>query len=440
MTAPKPISQAASAKQMYDARSSKYEDSWHPTFVNKIVDLLDLQQGEKVLDLACGTGLVTFATARKVGPSGSVTGLDVSDGMLSEATARLEKNKEEFPQIRFFNHDIADLTSLKEIEEGTFDVVTCASALVLLRDPEEALIQWAKYLKPGGRLLTDVAHPRFLLSSKVFERVHQRLALKSPSSRWWVKSEDSFKMLVAKAGFDLDKGKFVLVDNAGYGERYRSVDEAENIFEEGIKSEHAMAIRAGDTEEKAKAIFLEEWAKLADENGKLLEKDGSWVIIAHKPLNSPPSDGVVSGSCACRAVKWTTTCAPISASFCHCITCRKIAGGPFIAFMDFRGDDISFTAVLSTMKTVELSPHAERGFCGNCGSTLTMIYHVESDVIGVTMGSMDEDKSQKGCLDAVKKSMKHIYTKDKPSWSQIPDDGLPRQQTMLSAERLLGSE
>jgi ubiquinone/menaquinone biosynthesis C-methylase UbiE len=440
MTDTKPLSQAASAKQMYDARSSKYDDSWHPAFVNKIIDLLDLQPGEKVLDLACGTGLVSFAAARKVGPAGSVTGIDVSDGMLREAIAKLEKDKEAYPQIQFINHDITALPSLEVLKEGTFDAVTCASALVLLRSPGDALVQWAKYLKPGGRLLTDVAHPNNLHSSNIFERVHQRLALQSPSSRWWVKSEDSFKLIVGQAGFDLDQSKFTFVENAGFDERYRRVDEAEKVFEDNMKSEFAANLRAEGVREQAKVIFLEEWAKMADADGKILEKDGSFVTVARKPLILPPSNGVVSGSCACGAVKWIATCAPSSATFCHCTPCRKISGSAFIAFMGFPKTNIKFTSVLSTLKSVELSSHAERAFCGSCGSALTMSYHAHQPTIYVTMGTMDEDRSQPGILEDVKKIMKHIYTKEPPSWYELPDDGLEKQHTMEGAAELLGSD
>jgi ubiquinone/menaquinone biosynthesis C-methylase UbiE len=425
---PETLSQAASAKHMYDARSSQYDDSWHPTFVNKIIDLVNLQPGEKVLDLACGTGLVSFAAARKIGPTGSVTGVDVSDGMLREATAKLEKEKEAFSHVQFFNHDITTLPSLAVLKQGTFDVVTCASALVLLRSPVDALVQWAKYLKPGGRLLTDVAHPNNLHSSNVFEKVHQRLAIQSPSSRWWVKSEDSFKLLIGKAGFDLDQSKFVFVDNAGFGERYRSVDEAEKVFEDNIKSEFSVNLRAEGV--RAKTIFFEEWAKMGNECGKILEKDGSYVTVAYKPLTAPTSYGVVSGSCACGTVKWTTTCAPDNAAFCHCSVCQKISGGPFIGFMDFPKANVTFTSILPALKFVELSSYAERGFCGNCGSTLTMSYHVDQTTVWLAMGSMDEDKSQPGILEEAQKSMMHVFTKESPSWYEIPNDGLHREETM----------
>lgn len=423
---------------MYDARAAKYNDSWHPKFAQSLIELLDLQPGESVLDLACGTGLATFAAASKVGTNGSVIGIDVSDGMLGEAKARLEKEKKEYPHVSFYNHNITDLSSLEEIKEGTFDAITCASAIVLLKDPGAALKQWAKYLKSSGRLFVDCIHPRNLLSSTVFERTHLRLGLEPPSYREWIKSEDSFKTLMADSGFDLEKSKFDFMEQVGFGTRYREVEEADAVFAEGVKGPHSDKLRAEGNLEKARKIFREEWAAMADTDGKLSEVDGVWVTVARKSQNSIPNP-VAAGSCACGGVTWTATSAPTSSNFCYCITCRKISGGPFLAFMDFPQSDITFSVrkplQASSLKTMSISPNADRGFCIDCGSTISMVYRAESDRIGITIGSMDEDKSQPGIMDHL--ATKHIFVKDTPSWYKIPDDGSERQETMESAERLL---
>lgn len=53
-----------------------------------MVELAQLQPGENVLDLACGTGLVSFPASQVVGQSGSVVGIDISSGMLDQAKKR----------------------------------------------------------------------------------------------------------------------------------------------------------------------------------------------------------------------------------------------------------------------------------------------------------------------------------------------------------------
>lgn len=94
------------------------------------------------MDLACGTGLVTFAAARSVGPSGSVRGLDVSDGILSVARNELSRLKSQescWENVEFFHHDITRLKELEPIRGKKFDAITCVSALFLLDSPHTSL-------------------------------------------------------------------------------------------------------------------------------------------------------------------------------------------------------------------------------------------------------------------------------------------------------------
>ena len=58
----------------------------HPAQAAELVRRAGLQPGDKVLDLACGTGLVSFLAAEKVGPAGSVIGVDISPGLLQQVS------------------------------------------------------------------------------------------------------------------------------------------------------------------------------------------------------------------------------------------------------------------------------------------------------------------------------------------------------------------
>ena len=83
-----PRNQAADAQELYDDRSIKYDDSHHPRFARHMVELANPRAGERVLDLACGTGLVSYPASTAVGPSGEVIGVDISSGMLRQAEAK----------------------------------------------------------------------------------------------------------------------------------------------------------------------------------------------------------------------------------------------------------------------------------------------------------------------------------------------------------------
>ncbi|KAL1586749.1 hypothetical protein WHR41_04685 [Cladosporium halotolerans] len=177
--------QVKDAHDLYDVRAKTYDASFHKRFSSHIVQLANPQPGESVLDLACGTGLVTCNTSNLVGKSRYVTGIDVSTGMLAEARAELQAHP--FGNVQLVHHSITDLGSLHELGGRLFDVITCASALVLLPQPEAALSQWMKYLRPCSRFIIDATHPRALLPGMVLERVGRRLDLPVPSYR------DAFK-------------------------------------------------------------------------------------------------------------------------------------------------------------------------------------------------------------------------------------------------------
>lgn len=72
-------------KEKFDQRTAyEHNNLLHPRFAAKVVAQTKLQEGWKVLDLACGTGLVTYAAGKAVGPEGTVLGLDISPVMLQQ--------------------------------------------------------------------------------------------------------------------------------------------------------------------------------------------------------------------------------------------------------------------------------------------------------------------------------------------------------------------
>lgn len=95
------------------------------------IDSASMQPGQHVLDLACDTGLISFLVKKALGHSGTVTGIDVSEGMMALAE---EKAEWEGLDINWLHHDIADLRNCTGLREAEYDLITCCSALVLLED------------------------------------------------------------------------------------------------------------------------------------------------------------------------------------------------------------------------------------------------------------------------------------------------------------------
>jgi len=148
-----PLSQAQHAQVIYGPRAATYDSTWHVAHARDFVKHASLQQGQHVLDLACGTGLVSIPAAGAVGPMGSVTGVDITAEMLEIAKKNAgEDVRCKGVDMRFWQHDITDLHTLegKVVTKGKggYDCITCASALPLLEDPGRAVKQWA--LKKNG--------------------------------------------------------------------------------------------------------------------------------------------------------------------------------------------------------------------------------------------------------------------------------------------------
>ncbi|DBB16987.1 TPA: hypothetical protein ACH3X3_014092 [Trebouxia sp. C0006] len=133
-------------KQKFDARTSYDKDNErHPTLAAQLVKRSNLRLGWQVLDLACGSGLVTYLAAADVGSAGFVTGMDLSTGLLQQAEAKRASSG--LNNIKFLEGDIehADFPS------KSFDAILCSSAIFYF-DMPSTVKRLHTWLKPGGLL------------------------------------------------------------------------------------------------------------------------------------------------------------------------------------------------------------------------------------------------------------------------------------------------
>lgn len=112
--------------------------------------LLRLRPGDRVLDLGCGTGHDALRLAERVGPDGSVVGVDSSAAMIE--TARRGAAETGLP-VEFH---LGDATRL-EFPDASFDAVHTERVLVHVPEPVRALREMVRVVRPGGRIVaTDV--------------------------------------------------------------------------------------------------------------------------------------------------------------------------------------------------------------------------------------------------------------------------------------------
>jgi len=118
--------------------------AWAPL----VVALADPRPGERVLDVACGTGVVTRLVAKQVGHTGNVVGLDLNPGMLAVAASRAVT---EPPTSAPMTWQEASATQMP-FPDGAFDIAYCQLGLQFFPDRPAALREMYRVLVPGGRL------------------------------------------------------------------------------------------------------------------------------------------------------------------------------------------------------------------------------------------------------------------------------------------------
>ena len=115
----------------------------------RLLEAADLQPGEHVLDVACGTGVVTGLAAERVGSGGRVVGLDFNAAMLDVARS--------LPSGSGATIEWVEASALAMPQpDASFDVVLCQHGLQQFPDRLAALVEMRRVLKPGGRLAACV--------------------------------------------------------------------------------------------------------------------------------------------------------------------------------------------------------------------------------------------------------------------------------------------
>lgn len=124
-------------------------DRWNPHLVARAA----ARAGERVLDVACGDGEPALTLARKVQPTGRVVGIDLSERMIGAAAERAADAR-----VKNVDFQVMDAEKL-ELPDASFDLVTCRFGLQIVTDPDAAIREMLRVLKPGGRVVATVWGP-----------------------------------------------------------------------------------------------------------------------------------------------------------------------------------------------------------------------------------------------------------------------------------------
>ena len=200
-----------SVASKYDVMNDLMSVGIHRLWKDAMMDWLAPRPGQKLLDVAGGTGDISFRFLQRAG-SGHSTVLDLTESMLVEGRKRAEADD----MADSLDWVVGDAMKLP-FPDNTFDVYTISFGIRNVTRPQEALNEAYRVLRPGGRLMvlefSQLPNPMMqkaydLYSFNVIPRMGKLIANDSESYQYLVESirnfpdQDTFLDMVKQAGFE----------------------------------------------------------------------------------------------------------------------------------------------------------------------------------------------------------------------------------------------
>ena len=141
-----------------------------------------------------------------------------------------------------------------------------------------------------------------------------------------------------------------------------------------------------------------------------------------------PTTPPTPGGCMCGAVRYETAGAPIKTLNCHCQSCRQHTGAPMATLSVFKADQVTFSG--SARKIYQSSPDVGRGFCSECGSSLTWECYLDNlgPVCALHISSTDNPETLL--------PVGHTFYSQRIAWFDAVDD-LPRYEGMSADSAIM---
>jgi demethylmenaquinone methyltransferase/2-methoxy-6-polyprenyl-1,4-benzoquinol methylase len=195
----------------YDLMNDLMSGGVHRLWKRVTIEMSGVRRGNKVLDIAGGTGDLTAKFSRIVGPEGTVVLADINDSMLKVGRDRL-MDRGVVNNVTFSQADAQYLP----FPDNTFDVITIAFGLRNVTDKDLALRSMLRVLKPGGRLLVlEFSKPGNPLLSKVYDTYSFSLLPKL--GKLFADDADSYQYLAESIRMHPDQQTLqTMMDDAGF--------------------------------------------------------------------------------------------------------------------------------------------------------------------------------------------------------------------------------
>jgi SAM-dependent methyltransferase len=258
--------------------AERYERDLVPSFQpwsERLVDAAAPSAGERILDVACGTGMVARIAAPRLGAGGSIVGIDHSADMLEVAKISSAGIQ---PAIDWRRGDAEELP----FPDSIFDLAVCSQGLHFFRDPIGALREMHRVLVPGGRVALGVwrriEHQRGL--RRIVEGLERYLsppdvrAMRAIAAPW---DREELRDLVDEAGY---RGVRLRLDIGPV--RWSSMDECVSAY----ARTSPLGAAASALSAPARTTLIRNLEAMADDD--FLDDDGlnltfeSYIVTAHR--------------------------------------------------------------------------------------------------------------------------------------------------------------
>lgn len=201
-----------SVASKYDLMNDLMSLGLHRLWKRLTIQEAGVRPGQKVLDLASGTGDLALALAREMGTSGTVIMSDINEAMLNIGRDRLI-DQGVLHQVKFVQASAEQLP----FADHEFDCITIAFGLRNVTDKDAALRAMFRVLKPGGKvLILEFSHPSSSIVNKLYElysfnvipKLGEIIANDRESYQYLVESirqhpnQESLKAMMVEAGFE----------------------------------------------------------------------------------------------------------------------------------------------------------------------------------------------------------------------------------------------
>ncbi|MDA8562051.1 bifunctional demethylmenaquinone methyltransferase/2-methoxy-6-polyprenyl-1,4-benzoquinol methylase UbiE [Gammaproteobacteria bacterium] len=195
----------------YDIMNDFMSFGMHRLWKKFTISHANIRPGQKVLDIACGTGDLSIEFSKLVGKSGLVILSDINNKMLAEGRDRLT-NKGIISNVEFIQAD-AECLPFKNNE---FDCITIAFGLRNVTDKNKALKSIYRILKPGGKLLIlEFSKPKNNILKKIYDKYSFNIIPKI--GKFIANDEQSYKYLVESIRMHPDQEKLKeMMENASF--------------------------------------------------------------------------------------------------------------------------------------------------------------------------------------------------------------------------------